>query len=541
MKKSSFRSISGVSDTVGFIQALGAKGWVSANGSPVDNNTPAQNGFHYLDLVLKDVWKKEANVWSLVGNIQGDASWAREWAEGDVDTLVSEEAGGDGESEYSAKHYSYKAEESFTATTAVAAEVVSNASTVQSNLDSTNTAVSQTTTLYEATVILAEQTEDDAVATGDDRAAVAIDRTAVETALSDTQTAQSAAEAAASGAATSQSNASGFSSSASISENNCSIAVSQAQAWRDSAESYANAAALSAASLDTSTLPIRIGYRESQIPPVDEHFWKIGNVSGDDDNGPCVVKVYVSDDEALTTYTLLISAASTYPPSSGEAILSVTKDGPGSHLTFYTKNKEVWFTSDAFNISWSLIKMSGDNFTPDLDDTLEVDPTGLLTDEVTVKGTTATGHTKAGNMQVPNDPSDRTYTVIQNTITEDTWETIGPTGSGADLEWSSLDDVPIGTAAMLLLQVKLQAVNSGTSSCRLSVYTGHSSLTGSIPSYNAQAELQHDGNSTGSLIYQTFNVRVPLDSDGVFAIGWDKYNTSSNVIQLTYAGFLTDD
>jgi hypothetical protein len=51
--------------------AMSAKGWISGSGVPTVAGNPAQNGFHYLNTVQGDIYRKDAGTWGLIGSLHG--------------------------------------------------------------------------------------------------------------------------------------------------------------------------------------------------------------------------------------------------------------------------------------------------------------------------------------------------------------------------------------------------------------------------------------------------------------------------------------
>lgn len=162
--------------------------------------------------------------------------------------------------------------------------------------------------------------------------------------------------------------------------------------------------------------------------------------------------------------------------------------------------------------------------------------------EGATKSAAAPNHTRMGNMQVINDPAlYARKTNLQVLLTEDVYGTIGATGSGADVEWASLDDVP-ANAVGLLLRISMTAVNSGTSNCWVALWAAHGDLaTVNPPSVDETAMLRHDANSTGSFIETVTPFTAPLNSSGLCKLAWDQNACSSQTLDLSYVGFLTDD
>jgi len=111
-----------------------------------------------------------------------------------------------------------------------------------------------------------------------------------------------------------------------------------------------------------------------------------------------------------------------------------------------------------------------------------------------------------------------------------TWSSVGPTGSGADLEWIALTDLTAGYKWVELRIVTLQETHATLlSSCSLHGRRSGSSLTGDevklVDHVNAPSSAQTNDVSM---------VKIPVDSDGRFEL----YRNSSGGSVLIFAAYL---
>lgn len=122
-------------------------------------------------------------------------------------------------------------------------------------------------------------------------------------------------------------------------------------------------------------------------------------------------------------------------------------------------------------------------------------------------------------------------------LTEATWESVGPTGSGADYVWDALDDVPRVDGFIL---VNAFAVASATASGEIAVALNGreygSSQATSDSNYVAKFNVYNDTSFFSRHVSQRW---LPIDSNGRFELNWseDANNASTN-ISLSLAGFM---
>jgi len=111
-------------------------------------------------------------------------------------------------------------------------------------------------------------------------------------------------------------------------------------------------------------------------------------------------------------------------------------------------------------------------------------------------------------------------------VTQATWESVGPTGSGADNIWTDLDDIPAGVKAVII-NARLDVTGTTIAPTR----TLRLRKTGS-----AEAGMGDDGQVEGEtstdnkLIVQYMTFTVPVDSSGRFDVRWDGNGASGSVV-----------
>jgi hypothetical protein len=123
---------------------------------------------------------------------------------------------------------------------------------------------------------------------------------------------------------------------------------------------------------------------------------------------------------------------------------------------------------------------------------------------------------------------------VATNITRDTWETVGPTGSGADYIWTTLDDLPSGTKSVIL---KCKANGSGTATyvdLELSLRQGGSTSSEGTHARVlwAQSYATSGDNAVACVTEQT----VVLGTGNIFEVNWDDTGTGGRNINLYLVG-----
>lgn len=155
----------------------------------------------------------------------------------------------------------------------------------------------------------------------------------------------------------------------------------------------------------------------------------------------------------------------------------------------------------------------------------------------------ATGHVRMGNTQ-RNDGNTTTITGFNATsvITEATFETVGPTGSGATNIVANMDDMPSNAAAVIFLAVG-ELTTSGVGDGELIVYGVSNDIASPTAAIwnNGLASWKHDPNAASQLNGGGQEIVVPVDADNICKLTWSQDQTSARSLILYYRGFITDD
>ena len=146
------------------------------------------------------------------------------------------------------------------------------------------------------------------------------------------------------------------------------------------------------------------------------------------------------------------------------------------------------------------------------------------------------GHVRAGNTQIVDGSVLPTQFNVSSAISWNTWESVGPTGSGADNIYPTLDQVP-SSARILLFDFWGQHSTSGSIRyLRASVASGDVAS----PSYVNVLEMLVDTLSTDSQVGQRTRIAVPCNSSQVFKLYIYRSGGSNGSINCAYRGFITD-
>ena len=172
-------------------------------------------------------------------------------------------------------------------------------------------------------------------------------------------------------------------------------------------------------------------------------------------------------------------------------------------------------------------------------------PTSLMyTDDTAVDhaltSPVVASHVRAGNTQIW-DGSTLAALDAATDITTGTFETVGPTGSGALNIWTPLDVMP-SNATIVLLRVSVGMSQSGANAATMSVYatSGDSAQAVSVSNRIALFTVDTDGAITGNTIAE-YEVMVPLEPTNLdFRLTWASGNSDSDLVNVYYKGFMTD-
>jgi hypothetical protein len=133
---------------------------------------------------------------------------------------------------------------------------------------------------------------------------------------------------------------------------------------------------------------------------------------------------------------------------------------------------------------------------------------------------------------------------VTSAITTDTWETVGPTDSGADNEWAGLEDVPTDVSfieIMVASAVSRTTGSDGTAAASFNAYAQKNAVTDDTGLYNCVANVTTYGTST---VYgydsQRVVKKIPVGSGVIFKMYWTTTGTPDStgcIVYLTGYGY----
>jgi hypothetical protein len=147
--------------------------------------------------------------------------------------------------------------------------------------------------------------------------------------------------------------------------------------------------------------------------------------------------------------------------------------------------------------------------------------------------------TADGNLSISETSFD-----VTSAITTDTWETVGPTDSGADNEWAGLEDVPTDVSfieIMVASAVSRTTGSDGTAAASFNAYAQKNAVTDDTGLYNCVANVTTYGTST---VYgydsQRVVKKIPVGSGVIFKMYWTTTGTPDStgcIVYLTGYGY----
>ena len=155
-----------------------------------------------------------------------------------------------------------------------------------------------------------------------------------------------------------------------------------------------------------------------------------------------------------------------------------------------------------------------------------------------------TNHIRAGNTQLLNGSTVGNVEItISTVVTESTFESVGPTGSGADNIWAAMDILP-ASATFVIVDVEASISADSTSLASVQVFATSGDVSSPVADYkdNRIAYLggDHDAAITGISELSDFRVPIPLGAGQIFKVTWADGGSDSTGLNLIYRGFMTD-
>lgn len=160
---------------------------------------------------------------------------------------------------------------------------------------------------------------------------------------------------------------------------------------------------------------------------------------------------------------------------------------------------------------------------------------------ITGDGAPVAGHVKAGNEYLQDGGTSYGTFFTSFEVTEEAWETVGPTGSGATNIWTAMDNLPSGARILKAMAYVSLVPTASTSSVSVASYiTSGAVASPSVVASNRFVLESINMNSAGSGegVITKRAIDIPLDEDRVFKVYWDESNNSSaQSLIFYYMGF----
>jgi len=178
--------------------------------------------------------------------------------------------------------------------------------------------------------------------------------------------------------------------------------------------------------------------------------------------------------------------------------------------------------------------------------TTNVDIVGALTvnagETVVSVPAQVTDHIRAGNVQIWDGDGASAgieFDVVAN-MAATTWETVGPTGSGATNIWAKLDVLPT-SATILIADIYLDIESTTSGDCAIIAFATEGSGTATESVSNQIARLWAHTDAANEDFQSISRVMIALDSNQTFRVTWQNTNITANSdVLIWYRGFITD-
>lgn len=128
---------------------------------------------------------------------------------------------------------------------------------------------------------------------------------------------------------------------------------------------------------------------------------------------------------------------------------------------------------------------------------------------------------------------------VDASVTEDTWESVGPTGSGASNIWTGLDSVPLGVDWIEIKALSIVSNNAGSSTViNIWIRATGSAIGKTLANRVVDALTESPTSGAFHSIDAINNFKAPVDSSNRFDVRWaDTGNSRFLYFYLTGYGY----
>ncbi len=132
-------------------------------------------------------------------------------------------------------------------------------------------------------------------------------------------------------------------------------------------------------------------------------------------------------------------------------------------------------------------------------------------------------------------------TLAIDTSPENTWISVGPTGSGADLEWAAMDVIPPNSSAIIIrCDSQIDGPGGGTKA-QAFVFARQNGSSAGNTRQTTVSQAIYDNTTGGQGDEETISENVvPLDGSNLFQIRWNSNNETDFDIDIEYVGFICE-
>lgn len=151
------------------------------------------------------------------------------------------------------------------------------------------------------------------------------------------------------------------------------------------------------------------------------------------------------------------------------------------------------------------------------------------------KALAVSGYVSYGNAYINTDRSHATAFDIDAVVTEGTFESLGPTGSGATNIWTAMNDIPTGATVAFISAHETAGLAAADSEASVDLFVRG---VGSAVAAGEQNRVCEIGANADSTVRHTDGfIPCPLDSSRVFEITWSASGENARSVNVRLVGF----